>query len=715
MMSVSDEVASAARERLGAAPGMVLDDRETRDVLAPLRLPFVPSVSVESPAAAAQLGLDWSTRAAFKVISDQALHKSDLGLVLLDIPPREYGEAYARLDSRRTDLGISTGEIIAQPMASAGVDMFVGASRDPVFGAVIMVGLGGTTVELFRDVARCLPPVDRDTVRSLLEGLRSYPLLSGFRGSPSYDLSAFCDLVVKLGDCVTQVPEIAELDLNPVRILADGSVSILDARARLETAPPAPRTASTTRDLSPLLRPRSIAIVGASRDVTRPGGRVVQQLLAKGFRGEIYLINPAGGEIQGLPAHPSLAALPARPDHVCIAIAAEGAVQAVAESARRGVPAVTVFASGFSETGPAGSRLERRLQDALAGSATVLCGPNTIGIVSTPHRMALTFSQALSDLPFAESGVSLVAQSGAVAGSLVSRELARGYGLGDWVTVGNQVDLDVADFISYLSSQPTTRAIAVFLEGMTDGLRLRQALDTARSNGHPVVAFKTGVTEDGRRAVASHSGALAGAAESYAAVFDQDGAIQVNDLTQLLEVAWVLAKSPQVGGSRAAILSTSGGAASTAVDLLPANGLLLAPLSSDTRDRLADALPPFAHATNPLDVTAEGTFAPGVVSECVSALLADPSVDLLCVVLTSVAGEDAVRLADQIVSAWSSGPKPVLVTWLIAPELAAEGMRRLIDAGIRVFDEPSRMMFAAHCLVKAAESLRRPLAHLVSS
>jgi acyl-CoA synthetase (NDP forming) len=703
MTPVPDAIARTPCRRL------VLGDLATRALLSDVDAPFPETVAVSSPGQAAEVAGLLAGRAGtavLKLLSDQIVHKSEHGLVRLDVRPAAAGAVYDELIAVARDLGVGDAIVVVQPMADAGVDLFVGADRDPVFGPVLVVGLGGVTVELFKDVAYAVAPVTPEQVRGLVASLASFPLLDGFRGGPVYDLTRFARLVADIGNLADRDPAIRELDLNPVRIFPDGRCVVLDARAALTPDAPAPAPSRPSRDLGRLLRPRSVAVIGASRDAARPGGRVVTALLEKGFPGPVYPVNANTDLIAGLPTYPRLAALPQVPDVACIALPAEAAMAAVADSVRAGVPAVVVLASGFAEAGEIGLRREQQLADILAGTGTVLCGPNTIGVVSASHRLALTFSQGLQGLPLVDSGVCVIAQSGAVAGSLVSRELVRGYGIGDWVTVGSQLSLDVADYLEFLIAQPTTRSVAIFLEGASDGPRLRSALERARRSSVPVIVFKTGVSEPGGRAVMSHAGALAGNSGAYAAVLRQSGAIQVDEVTALLEVAWVLGNYAPPDGNRIAVVSTSGGAGSVVTDLIEEHGLALADLGPGTVAALETALPAFAHAVNPLDVTAQGAFADQVLYDTVRLVSDDDGVDLCCVVLTSLAGDDAVRAAGQVADAASRAGKPILVCWLIAPELAVGGMRILVDSGIRVFDQPARMVAAAAHLVRHSAANR---------
>jgi acyl-CoA synthetase (NDP forming) len=674
-----------------------MGEATSRGVLKPLGLPFVPSTAVHSAEEAVATAVRLGGPVVLKALSDKVLHKSDAGLVELGLAaPEQVRIAYQRLVGRVAALGVSDAIFAVQPMAPAGTDLFLGWVRDPTFGPIITVGLGGITVELFRDVARAVPPLTANDAGRMLASLACAPLLDGYRGAPPVDTTQFCELAGTISELAIGVPELAELDLNPIRVLADGSCLLLDARAVLEPGrPTAGRAGAAPRDLRPLMRPGSIAVVGASRDASRPGARVLRTLREHGFAGPIYPVNPAGGQVGGLPAVTTLAEAPELPDLVCVALPAAASVETVRECVRLGVPAVIVFASGFSESGSEGKRLDDELRSAVAGSPTMLCGPNTIGVVSAHHQMAATFSRALDGVDLRASGTCLIAQSGAVAGSLVSRELSDGYGIGDWVTVGNQSDLDVADYIAYYARLGTTTSIAVFLEGTPDGARFRDALHAARSAQLPVVVFKTGVTAAGQRAVSSHSAALAGSEAAYRAVFEHEGAVQVTEMTALLEVAWTLGNSPRPAGRRVAVVTTSGGAGSAMADLVSTQELVLASLTDPTKSELSRLLPPFANIDNPLDVTAEGPFTRGTLGRALELVADDPQVDMVCVVLTTITGADAVRIANDIAALAGPGRPPLLVCWLVARSLATEGMALLAQRGIRVFNEPARMAAAA--------------------
>jgi acyl-CoA synthetase (NDP forming) len=685
-------------------------DRSTRLLLngLGLDLDYVRSEVVEDvQQAEAFLSLTGGS-AVIKFDSDKVLHKSEHGLVRLGVDADSVTTEYTALKASAESMGMRNGAVVMQPMARAGLDLFIGVSRDETLGLVIMIGLGGVTVELFKDVSQLLAPIDRDQARQMLTSLNSYPLMSGWRGSETHSTERLEALLVQISQLLSQCDDLVELDLNPIRLYPDGSYLVLDSRSSWQqatlTSENAPR--SHPANLNKLFSPTSIAVVGASRDSRRPGGRLVRALVAGGYQGAIYPVSPHGGEIEGLAVHADLDLLPVTPDLVCLAVSAEIAEPIVAQCARLGVPAILLLASGYAESGDAGAAREAALRAALGGSETVLCGPNTIGLVNPSSKVLATFSQGMTALPKRDSGVCVIAQSGAVAGSLVSREVARGYGIGSWVTVGNQVDLDVADYIDHYIDQDSTRSIALFLEGVRDGRRLRAALARARVKGIPVAGFKTGLTEVGSRAVSAHSGALAGNGEAYRALFEQESVAQVEELTALLEVSWVLGHVAPPSAPGVAVLTTSGGAGSATADIVAQSGLELARLAHHTQQALAAALPPIAHAANPLDITAEGAFIPDTFDKTIRALQDDSAVGVVLVVLTSIGGDDAIRVAEEIASASRASETPILVTWLVDPSLAQDGLNRLVNAGIRVFDEPARMVGAARHLVQRSFSRR---------
>lgn len=270
-----------------------------------------------------------------------------------------------------------------------------------------------------------------------------------------------------------------------------------------------------------LIRPQSIAVIGASADPTKTSGRPVSFLQKHGFSGTIYPVNPKVAQIGDLACYPDVEALPTVPDVGIVLLGAERAHLAVRELSKRGAAAAIVLASGYTETGEEGALRQKELLEA-AGSMRLL-GPNTIGLVNLTDNIVLSASGALAMDHFPAGPIGLVSQSGGILGALLSRAAARGIGLSKLVSTSNEADLELSDFIEFLAVDEATKVIALYVEAIRHPARFREAVKKARDAGKPVVAFKIGRSEAGAKAAVSHTGALAGSDRMYDALFSRSG------------------------------------------------------------------------------------------------------------------------------------------------------------------------------------------------
>jgi acyl-CoA synthetase (NDP forming) len=322
--------------------------------------------------------------------------------------------------------------------------------------------------------------------------------------------------------------------------------------------------------LAKLLRPRSVAVIGASADPTKTSGRPVSQLLKRNFSGAIYPVNPKVSRIAALTCYPNISSLPAVPDVAIVLLGAERAHQAVRELAAIGTGAAIVLASGYGEVGEEGARRQQQLIES-AGSMRIL-GPNTIGLVNLTDSIVLSASGALETEHFAMGSIAIIAQSGGILGVLLSRAAARGIGLSKLVATGNEADLELADFLDHLAGDDATRVIALYIEAVRHPAKFRAAALKARGAGKPIIAFKIGRSEAGARAAVSHTGALAGSDRMYDALFKQLGIIRAQTFGDLLDIATGLATGRRLLGKRIAILTSTGGAGTLVADCLGAAG-----------------------------------------------------------------------------------------------------------------------------------------------
>lgn len=454
-----------------------------------------------------------------------------------------------------------------------------------------------------------------------------------------------------------------------------------------------------------LLRPRSIAVVGASSDPSKTAGRPVAYLLKHRYGGDIYPVNPRLQDIGGLKCWPDIASLPATPEVALVLLGVERAIEAVRELAARGTAAAVVLASGFGEIGPDGARLQEKLK-AAAGPMRLL-GPNTIGLVNLADRVMLSPSGALELGMLPIGNISMVSQSGGLLSSLLSRAAARGVGFAHLVSTGNEADLDAADFVDFLADDPGTAVIAQYMEGLRRPDAYRRAALKAANAGKPLVVFKVGRSETGRRSAVSHTGALAGSDEMFDALFRQVGAIRVSAFSDLLDVPMALRAGKRLGGRRIAVVTTTGGAATLVADDCGLAGFELPAPDPATVQRLEKVLGEADAALdrNPVDVTLAGS-RPDLYAACIGALQDSPGYDGVVAIIGASALTRPEAVADALAARAQAGAKPLLCylsTW--APRI----VQMLNERGAPAFDTPESVAVALGALANAGPAPGEPL------
>lgn len=459
------------------------------------------------------------------------------------------------------------------------------------------------------------------------------------------------------------------------------------------------RSTDATGAIARLVKPRSVAVIGASADPNKTAGRPVSYLTRHGFAGAIYPVNPKVESIDGIRCYPDIGALPEVPDVGIVLLGAERAHQAVRELAARGTGAAIVLASGYTETGDVGARRQAELIEA-AGSMRLL-GPNTIGLVNLTDNIPLSASGALAMDHFPAGSIGVVSQSGGILGALLSRAAARGIGLSKLVSTSNEADLELADFIDYLADDPATRVIALYVESVRNVERFRAAALKAAAAGKPVVAFKIGRSEAGARAAVSHTGAMAGADRMYDALFRQVGVIRAQTFSDLIDIPAALTTGRVLHGKRIAVLTSTGGAGTLVSDSLGVSGFETPAPDGMTAERLR-ALQKGDHAAldrNPIDVTLAG-LQPDLLRGAIRALLASPSYDAVTIIVGSSGLAMPDLMADAINDCLPESDKPVLAyVSPHAPQVAAV----LNQRGVPAFSAPESCAVAFAAMLAAGQ------------
>lgn len=431
-------------------------------------------------------------------------------------------------------------------------------------------------------------------------------------------------------------------------------------------------------DLSRLIRPRSIALVGASDRMHSIGERTLTNLLDHSeFDGDIYLVNPGKAEIRGHRCWPSVAALPATPDLAVIVVPAAGVLAVAEECAARGVLFAIVLTSGFGEAGEEGERAQVRLKEIAGAGGMRLYGPNCPGLTNVNQRLGLTFSPSFPH-DLVKGPIGLATQGGGL-GRNVMQAMDRGIGIGLWASTGNEVDLQVADFIHYMADAPDIKVIVTLLEGIKDGAKFVAAVQRAAANGKPVIALKVGKSEYGQRAAQSHTASLTGSAEVNSAVFRQFGVIEVDDIDELVDTAWLFARAQPDASEGIAIYTSSGGTAALTADAVGTGGLTLATFAPETRELLRNHLPDYAAIDNPVDTTAAVLSDAALIEKTLGAVASDPNLGCVIVPIALDYGDTTIQMARTIIAAQKGCATPIVPIWM--SDRMGEGYRMLVEHG----------------------------------
>lgn len=433
-------------------------------------------------------------------------------------------------------------------------------------------------------------------------------------------------------------------------------------------------------DLTRLVEPRSIVLIGASEKPDSIGARTLENLTTySDFKGELHLVNPGRKEIHGRPCHASVRDLTSAPDLAILAVRADMVLDTLSDCGESGIRFAIVFTSGFGETGGEGRAAEAAMRDIVARTGMRIYGPNCPGLNNMNARLGLTFSPAWR-IDHSRPGPIGVATQGGGLGRSFIQSMDRGVGIGLWCSGGNEADLEVSDYIHYMADAPDIKVIVTTLEGVRNGPRFMAAALHAARAGKPIVALKVGKSEYGAKAAASHTAAIAGVAEINSAVFRQLGIIEVDDIDELIDVASLLSRAVPNGREQLAVYSFSGGTAALCSDMVGTAGLTLSKFAPQTLDTLARTLPGYAAFDNPVDVTAEVLVNAEVGYAALKATASDPNTDLVLVPIPVEYGKTSAMLADSMVRVQSEESTPIVPVWM--SDRTGEGHRKMIEGGL---------------------------------
>ncbi|MFF4761670.1 acetate--CoA ligase family protein [Streptomyces sp. NPDC001292] len=561
-----------------------------------------------------------------KIVSPDILHKTDAGGVVVGLHTAE--EVRAAFDqiianAKEYDPKARITGVQVQQMLPPGQEVIIGAVTDPTFGKVVAFGLGGVLVEVLKDVTFRLAPVAEDEAASMLDSIGAAEILRGVRGAAAVDREALAQQIRRVSQLVTDFPEIAEVDLNPVIATPEGALAA-DIRVILAENAPAPRATYSREEIltamTRLMQPRSVAVIGASSEAGKIGNSVMRNLIDGGFSGDIHPVNPKADEIEGRKAHASVLDIPGEVDVAVFAIPAKFVPAALEEVGAKHIPNAVLIPSGFAETGE--HELQERIVAIAREHGVRLLGPNIYGYYSPWQDLCATFCT-----PYDVKGpVALTSQSGGIGMAILGFARTTKTGVSAIVGLGNKSDIDEDDLLTYFGEDPNTKCIAMHLEDLKDG---RAFVEAARETvpKKPIVVLKAGRTSAGAKAAGSHTGALAGDDAVYDDILRQAGVIRAPGLNEMLEYARALPVLPTPQGENVVIITGAGGSGVLLSDACVDNGLRLMEIPDDLDEAFMRYIPPFGAAGNPIDIT--GGEPPSTYEATIRLGLEDPRVHAL--------------------------------------------------------------------------------------
>ncbi|MBN1932124.1 MAG: acetate--CoA ligase family protein [Desulfobacterales bacterium] len=574
-----------------------LNEKEGKFLLKQWEIPTVEEIEARSESEAVEAAAKIGYPVVVKVCSREILHKSDSGGVALNI-------------TNKTDLIKAVGKIelnfskishtlLIQKMVPGGIELILGAKRDAVFGPIVLIGIGGIFTEVLQDSVLELAPVDLETAFTMLSRLKGSALLQGFRGQPSADRQKIAEAIVALSEMMTRRDDIFEIDVNPL-IVNSSSLVAVDALVRIvKDSFPKPHWTQYPKSIEYFFNPKSVALIGASRDHQKGGHIILRNIIAAGFKGNIYPVNPSGQKILGLKTYKTISEVPEPVDLAMIVTPKDSVPGAIERCAQNGVKNIILSTGGYSDIGESGREEQEILSARSRNLGMRLMGPNSIGTIN-PRAGLCTSIVTLE--PIDPGGVAIFGQSG-VFSSGWSRWIGdfKPYGVAKIACIGNKGDVNETDVLEFLADDPETTTIGMYIEGISDGTRFVEAARMAAAK-KPVVILKAGRSEAGAQAIASHTGTLAATDNIFDAVCHRCGVIRVLDSEAFHDTLSAFEKLPLPRGNRMGVLSITGLGCVLTTDTAEDLGIQLPALQIETINKLRAVIPNWAPIRNPVDI-----------------------------------------------------------------------------------------------------------------
>lgn len=636
-----------------------------------------------------------------KIVSPQILHKTDEKGVKVglnsELQVREtFNEMYGRLSKKFNVKGM-----LIEKMVPKGItELIVGLQNDPQFGPVIMLGLGGIFTEIFKDISFRILPIDKEDAIEMIESLQGKQILKGFRGAEPVNIDVLSNALVNIGKLgIDMATYYDSIDFNPVIAYAN-DYYVVDAKIILREKPeiePISKAQPDSSYMDLFFNAKSIALIGASPEQGKVGNSVLESLVKHEYKGKVFPVNAKGySEIMGIRAYKSLDDIKEQVDVVVVTVDLKFVPDLLRACGRMGIHNMVVISGGGKELGGERAAIEQQIKELSSRLKIRIIGPNCIGVFNGENRLDCAFQGHERMLRPKKGEVAFLSQSGTVG--IAFMETSDAFGMSKMISYGNRSDVDEADMIWYLSEDPTTKVIGLYVEGFGDGRKfMNAAKKVITERKKPVVVFKNGRSSRGAKQAASHTGSLGGSYNVVKGAFDQAGIISVDSYEELTGSLKALTWQPVPKGNRIAMVTNGAGPIIAAIDHFERLGLRIAEIGDQTKNLLIEHYPPTYVIGNPCDIT--GSASADDYRFAIQAFIDDPNVDIIMPWFVFQDDPLEESIVDVLADFQKQKQKPILAGAMGGP-FTEKVSRRIEDANVPVY-------FSVITWVTAAASLAR--------
>ena len=638
-----------------------------------------------------------------KIVSPQILHKTDVKGVKIGLQDeaaakKTFNDMYGRLSKQYSIKGV----LLEKMAAPGGIELIVGLQNDPQFGPVIMAGIGGIYTEVFKDVAFRILPITKEDAISMIEDLKGNKILKGFRGMPFVNMDMLATALVNIGRFGTEMaPYYESIDFNPV-IFYENDYVVVDAKILLRDKPDLQIISNAQPDseyMDLFFNAKSIALIGASPEAGKVGNSVLESMVKHDYKGRVFPVNAKGyPEIMGIKAYKSLDDISEKIELVVVTVDLKFVPDLLKSAAKKGIHNFVVISGGGKELGGERAAIEAQIKELSKQLRIRIIGPNCIGMFNGENRLDCAFQGHERMLRPKNGNVAFLSQSGTVG--IAFMESSDTFGMSKMISYGNRSDVDEADMIWYLSEDPQTKVVGLYVEGLGDGRKfMHTARKVIKERRKPIVVFKNGRTTRGAKQAASHTGSLGGSYGVVKGALDQAGIISVDSYEELTAALKALTWQPVPNGGRVAMVTNGAGPIIAAIDQFERLGLQMAELTEQSKKSLRDHYPPtyVIQSGNPSDIT--GSANADDYRFAIQTFMDDPNVDI--VMPWFVFQDDPLEetIVDVLASFQKQKKKPILIGAMGGP-FTKKISERIEDANVPVYFTVTEWVTAAGAMAK---------------